>query len=194
MKRLSSVCVFCGSRPGAQPIYAEAADAFGSELARQGIRLVYGGGNVGLMGRIADAALNAGGEVVGVIPQFLIDREVGHPRLTELHVVETMHQRKAMMATLSDAFAVLPGGIGTFEELFEVWTWQHLKLHVKPCGLLNVGGFYDLLAGFLGHTTAEGFLDAAQRDTLAIESTPAALLRALAEGPHPEKPNGLAKI
>lgn len=194
MERLRAVCVFCGSSPGARPIYGEAADAFGAALAAAGIRLVYGGGNVGLMGRVADAVLNAGGEAIGVIPQFLMNREVGHRALTELHVVETMHERKALMAKLSDAFAVLPGGIGTFEEMFEVWTWRQLGLHPKPCGILNIGGYYDRLVAFLDTATKEGFLQPGHRAVLEVEETPAALLAALTGGPRPEKPNGLAKI
>lgn len=194
MERLASVCVFCGSSPGVRPIYAEAADGFGTALARAGIRLVYGGGNVGLMGRVADAVLAAGGEAVGVIPRFLMNREVGHHGLTELHVVETMHERKALMAKLSDAFAVLPGGIGTFEELFEVWTWRQLGLHPKPCGVLNVGGYYDRLTEFLDVAVTEGFLQPGHREALSVETDPAALLEVLSGGPRPEKPNGLAKI
>ncbi len=194
MERLASVCVFCGSSPGVRPIYAEAADGFGTALARAGIRLVYGGGNVGLMGRVADAVLAAGGEAVGVIPRFLMNREVGHHGLTELHVVETMHERKALMAKLSDAFAVLPGGIGTFEELFEVWTWRQLGLHPKPCGVLNVGGYYDRLTEFLDVAVTEGFLQPGHREALTVETDPATLLAALSGGPRPEKPNGLAKI
>ena len=193
MAGLASVCVFCGSAAGARPVYAEAAEAFGTALADAGIRLVYGGGNVGLMGRVADAVLRAGGEAVGVIPRFLMDREVGHRGLTEIHIVETMHERKAKMAALSDAFAVLPGGIGTFEEMFEVWTWRQLGLHLKPCGILNVGGYYDKLAEFLDNSVTEGFLQPGHRDALGIAETPEDLLAALAMGPRPAKPNGLGR-
>ena len=193
MSELVSVCVFCGSSPGAQPAYGEAADRFGALLAEAGIRLVYGGGNVGLMGRVADAALDHGGEVVGVIPDFLMRREVGHRELTEIHVVESMHERKAMMAKLSDGFAILPGGIGTLEEMFEVWTWRQLGLHPKPCVALNVGGYYDRLRKFLDHMVVEGFLQPGHREALVLAETPEDLLAALRQGPEPQRPNGLAK-
>ena len=140
-----SLCVYCGSRPGDLPAYADAARAVGTEIGRRGWQLVYGGGRAGLMGVVADAALAAGAAVVGVIPQSLMVRELGHAGLTELHVVDTMHQRKTMMAERSDAFLALPGGIGTFEELFEVWTWRQLGYHDQPIGLLNVAGYYDPL-------------------------------------------------
>ena len=146
MKRL---CVFCGSSVGVKPAYAEAAAAFGTLLATRGIVLVYGGGNVGLMGVIADAALAAGGEVIGVIPRALADREIAHTGVSELRVVDSMHTRKAMMADLSDAFVAMPGGVGTFEEFFEAITWTQLGLHRKACGLLNVNGFYTPLAAFI---------------------------------------------
>ncbi len=174
-----SLCVYCGSRDGEHPSYVHAADQIGRRLARQGGRLVYGGGRVGLMGVVADAVLAEGGEVVGVIPQTLMDREVGHPGLTELHVVQTMHERKRLMAERADAFLALPGGIGTFEELFEVWTWRQLGYHDKPVGLLNVQGYYDGLLGFLGHTVAQGFLSPAQHGVLQVGTDPAALLEAL---------------
>jgi uncharacterized protein (TIGR00730 family) len=174
-----SLCVYCGSRGGEHPSYARAADEIGRRLARQGGRLVYGGGRVGLMGVVADAVLAEGGEVVGVIPQTLMDREVGHPGLTELHVVQTMHERKRLMAERADAFLALPGGIGTFEELFEVWTWRQLGYHDKPVGLLNVQGYYDGLLGFLGQTVAQGFLSPAQHEVLQVGTDPAALLEAL---------------
>jgi uncharacterized protein (TIGR00730 family) len=193
MSELVSVCVFCGSSPGARPIYGDAAERFGVLLAEAGIRLVYGGGNVGLMGRVADAVMTAGGEAVGVIPRFLMDREVGHTALTEIHVVESMHERKAMMAKLSDGFAILPGGIGTLEEMFEVWTWRQLGLHPKPCAVLNVGGYYDRMAGFLDDMVTEGFLQPGHRAALAIADTPEDLLAAMRLGPVPVRPNGLAK-
>lgn len=170
------ICVFLGASPGRLPLYARAAEGFGRLLAERGHGLVYGGGNVGLMGVIADAALAAGGEVIGVIPEALRDRELDHRGLSELHVVDTMHARKAMMADLSDAFVALPGGIGTLEELFEVWTWAQLGYHDKPCGLLNVGGFYDAMAGFLDLVVAEGFLSAAHRARLIVGDEPTALL------------------
>lgn len=161
-----SLCVYCGSRAGVREDYAQAAEAVGREIGRRGWQLVYGGGNVGLMGRVADAALRHGGRVVGVIPRTLFEREVGHRELDEQFVVDTMHQRKQMMAERADAFLALPGGIGTLEELFEVWTWRHLGYHDQPIGLLNVAGFYDALLGFMRHTVDQGFLSAAQLDAL----------------------------
>jgi len=165
-----SLCVYCGSRPGELPAYAEAARAVGREIGRRGWRLVYGGGRAGLMGIVADAALEAGAAVVGVIPQSLMERELGHLGLTELHVVDTMHQRKTLMAERSDAFLALPGGIGTFEELFEVWTWRQLGYHDKPLGLLNVAGYYDALLRFLQHSLGQGFMAAAQSDLLQVDT------------------------
>ncbi len=175
MNRLS-VCVYCGSRPGELPAYADAARAVGAEIGRRGWQLVYGGGRAGLMGVVAEAALEAGAPVVGVIPNTLMDRELGHLGLTELHVVETMHQRKTMMAERSDAFIAMPGGIGTFEELFEVWTWRQLGYHDKPVGLLNVAGYYDALLGFLRHGEAQGFMTDAQRALLQVDVDPVALI------------------
>jgi uncharacterized protein (TIGR00730 family) len=171
-----SICVYCGSRPGALPAYAEAARAVGEEIGRRGWQLVYGGGRAGLMGVVADAALSAGASVIGVIPQSLMGRELGHRQLTELHVVDTMHQRKTMMAERSDAFLALPGGIGTFEELFEVWTWRSLGYHDKPIGLLNVAGYFDQLLGFLAHTEREGLMGSAQSELLQVDADPTALL------------------
>jgi uncharacterized protein (TIGR00730 family) len=176
-----SVCVYCGSRPGELPAYAEAARALGTEIGRRGWQLVYGGGRAGLMGEVADAALAAGAPVTGVIPESLMSRELGHRGLTELHVVQTMHERKTMMAERSDAFIALPGGIGTFEELFEVWTWRQLGYHVKPLGLLNVAGYYDTLLGFLTHSREQGFMTTAQTDLLHIGSDVAALLQQLVD-------------
>ncbi len=172
------ICVFCGSNPGRLPIYRETAMALGTLLAREGIGLVYGGARVGLMGAVADAALAAGGEVIGVIPCALEAREVAHQGLTQLHVVATMHARKAMMAELSDAFVALPGGAGTLEEIFEVWTWAQLGDHRKPCGLLNVAGFFDGLTGFLDHAAGEGFMKDAHRGMLLAATTPEAMLAA----------------
>jgi len=176
-----SVCVYCGSRPGELPAYAEAARSIGSEIGRRGWQLVYGGGRAGLMGEVADAALAAGATVIGVIPESLMGRELGHRGLTELHVVETMHQRKMMMAERSDAFLALPGGIGTFEELFEVWTWRQLGYHDKPLGLLNVAGYYDALLGFLAHSRDQGLMTTAQTDLLQVGDDPSALLQGLAD-------------
>ena len=175
------VCVYAGSNPGSNPAYAEASVALGNELAARGIGLVYGGGKVGLMGVIADAVLAAGGEAIGVMPQALIDREIGHTGLTELKVVDLMHERKAQMAELADAFIALPGGIGTLEELIEIYTWSQLGIHDKACGVLNVRGYYDGLAIFLDHAVSEGFLRAQHRAVLSISADPAALLDALAD-------------
>ena len=175
MSRLS-LCVYCGSRLGEREAYAEAAWLVGTEIGRRGWQLVYGGGRAGLMGRVADAALAAGAPVIGVIPQSLMDREVGHAGLSELHVVQTMHQRKLLMAERSDAFVALPGGIGTFEELFEVWTWRQLGYHDKPVGLLNVDGYYDALLGFLEQTVTQGFVATPQHALLQVQADPVRLL------------------
>ncbi|HEY6695267.1 MAG TPA: TIGR00730 family Rossman fold protein [Solirubrobacteraceae bacterium] len=177
MRRL---CVYAGSNPGADPAYAEATRALAHELARRDIGLVYGGGKVGLMGVVADTILAAGGEAIGVMPQALIDREIGHPGLTELKVVSSMHERKALMAELGDAFVALPGGIGTLEELIEVYTWSQLGIHDKACGVLNVRGYYDGLAAFLDHAVSEGFLRPQHRAVLSVAEDPAHLLDALA--------------
>jgi uncharacterized protein (TIGR00730 family) len=155
---LSSVCVFCGSNGGADPIYRETAADVGRSLAERGMRLVYGGGKVGMMGAVADGALGAGGDVVGVIPQQIFDLEIGHEGLADLRVVGSMHERKALMAELADAFVALPGGIGTFEELFEVFTWAQLGLHRKPLGLLDVAGYYGPLEAMLDHAVQQRFL------------------------------------
>lgn len=176
---LRSVCVFCGASPGASPIYREAAESLGRHLAERGLRLVYGGGAVGLMGIVADAALAAGGEVVGIIPQSLQDAEIGHKSLTRLEVVDGMHARKARMAELSDAFIALPGGLGTLEELFEVWTWGQLGYHAKPLGLLEVNGFYEPLLTFLDHLVDERFVRPQHRGMLQRGATPGELLEAL---------------
>ena len=176
-----SICVYCGSRPGELAVYADAARRIGSFIGERGWQLVYGGGRAGLMGLVADAALAAGAPVVGVIPESLMGRELGHPGLTELHVVETMHQRKMLMAQRSDAFLALPGGIGTFEELFEVWSWRQLGYHDKPLGLLNVAGYYDALLAFLARSRDQGFMSDAQIDLLQVSDDPHALLTRLSE-------------
>jgi uncharacterized protein (TIGR00730 family) len=178
MKRL---CVFCGSSPGSRAEYAETAHSFGRLIAAHGLGLVYGGGSVGLMGALADGAISAGGEVIGVIPQTLWDRELGHKGLTRLHIVESMHQRKALMAELSDCFVALPGGIGTFEELFEVWTWAQLGVHRKPCGVLDVAGFYAQLLGFIEHCVTERFIRPQHRAMLLVDTDPENLLRRLSD-------------
>jgi uncharacterized protein (TIGR00730 family) len=181
MKPALSLCVYCGSREGGDPAYAAAARQVGTLIGRRGWQLVYGGGRAGLMGLVADAALAAGAPVIGVIPASLMERELGHAGLTELHVVETMHERKTLMAERADAFVALPGGIGTFEELFEVWTWRQLGYHDKPLGLLNVAGYYDALLAFIGQVVDQGFVTPSQRALLATDTDPAALLAKLAE-------------
>jgi hypothetical protein len=174
-----SLCVYCGSRHGASPAYTRAAAAAGHEIGRRGWQLVYGGGNVGLMGVVADAALAAGARVVGVIPRALVAREVGHRGLHEQHVVETMHQRKQMMAERADAFVALPGGIGTMDELYEIWTWRQLGFHDQPIGLLNVAGYYDALLAFMRRSVDEGFLSREQFAHLEVGTDPAELFRTL---------------
>ena len=171
-----SLCVYCGSRLGLDPTYAACATSVGQWIGSHGGQLVYGGGNNGLMGLVADATLAAGGRVVGIIPQALREREWAKTDCTELHVVDTMHERKRMMAERADAFLALPGGIGTFEELFEVWTWKQLGYHNKPVGLLNVGGYYDALLGFLQSTVSQGFMGAWQMELLHSGSDAARLL------------------
>ena len=175
---LRRVCVFCGSSPGARPAYRAAAEELGRLLAARGLGLVYGGGNVGLMGVLADAALAAGGEVIGVIPRALVDLEVAHTGVRDLRVVDSMHERKATMTELADAFVALPGGIGTLEELIEVFTWSQLGLHAKPLGVLNTAGYYDKLGAFLDHGVEQGFQPAAQRAKLVMAADPEALLAA----------------
>lgn len=186
---IGSVCVFCGSNAGNDPRFAEAAREFGALLAKEGIALVYGGGHVGLMGVVADAVLANGGKAIGVIPRALWDREVGHRNLTEIHIVETMHERKAKMSSLADAFVALPGGLGTLEEIFEVWTWAQLGIHHKPVGFLDVEGFYSLLLEFLDRAVDAGFVRPQFRSIAIVDEDPAALLRSLAsyEPPHVEK-------
>jgi len=175
---MQRLCVFCGSSPGGDPAYAAATAELGAALARAGIAIVYGGASVGLMGTLADAAVAAGGEVVGVIPQALVDREIAHPALSELHVVGSMHERKALMAELSDGFVALPGGTGTLDELFEVYTWTQLGLHSKPLGLLDVRGYFAHLVGFLDHAVHERFVTAEHREMLVVEDRADALLAA----------------
>lgn len=186
MKR---ICVFCGASPGARPEYAEAACELARVLSHEGIGVVYGGGGVGLMGALADAMLEQGGEVTGVIPRALVDREIAHRGVTDMRVVASMHERKALMAELSGAFVALPGGIGTLEELFEVYTWAQLGLHAKPCALLNVAGYYDGVAAFLDHAVRERFLRDETRALLMVETDPDALVERLrAFRPEPAVP------
>src|SRR3954453_3147783 len=173
---MERLCVFCGSSPGHDPAYAAAAAQAGRVLAQRGIGLVYGGGRVGVMGALADAALAAGGEVIGVIPQALLERELGHRGLTELRVVDSMHARKALMGELAKGFIALPGGIGTLEGLFGVWSWAPLGLHRKPCGLLDVQAFFAPLVGFLDRQVAAGFIDPTCRAMLMVACTPEAFL------------------
>jgi len=173
---LKRICVYCGSSPGVRPEYVRAARQLGQALVSRDIELVYGGGRVGVMGEIAHAVLEAGGEVIGVIPRGLVDKEVAFTDLSDLRVVSSMHERKALMVELSDGFIALPGGLGTFEELLEVLTWAQLSIHHKPCGLLNVCGYYTKLVGFLDHAVAEQFLQSQHRSMLVMDESPAALL------------------
>lgn len=166
---LQRVCVYCASNDGVRPAYLDAARRTGQLLATRGATVVYGGGNIGLMGALADAALAAGGEVIGVMPHGLVQREVAHHQLTKLHIVDSMHERKALMAELADSFLVLPGGLGTLEELFETWTWAQLGVHQKPLGLLNVEGYWSPLLAMLAHTDAEGFLRGSPTEWLVID-------------------------
>ena len=190
MKR---ICVFCGSSVGNKEVYAEFAEAMGQLLAAKGIALVYGGGHVGLMGVLADAVLAAGGEVIGVIPQALADREVAHSGLTDLRVVDSMHTRKAMMADLADAFIAMPGGVGTFEEFFEAVTWTQLGVHRKPCGLLNAGGFYTPLVAFIDQAVSEGFIKPIHRAMIAVDDNPERLLDTLGKIELPDVPKWIRK-
>ncbi len=170
------ICVFCGSASGARDAYAEAARALGQRLAARRIHLVYGGSSLGIMNEVAEATLAGGSKVIGVMPRSLVEREHAHHGLSELHVVETMHERKAMMAGLADAFIALPGGVGTLEELFEIWSWGYLGLHEKPFGLLDVEGYYRPLIQFLDHAHQEGFIGERSRSMMIVEQEPARLL------------------
>ncbi len=179
--RLKRICVFCGSSMGSKLTYRLAAEAMGLVLARRGIELVYGGGNIGLMGVVADAVMDAGGKVIGVMPEVLLQKEVGHQGLSQLHIVSSMHERKAMMADLSDAFIALPGGFGTLEEFCEVLTWSQLSIHTKPCGLLNVGGYYDPLITMFDQAMNERFLRPAHRALVLEAQEPEVLIDLLAD-------------
>jgi uncharacterized protein (TIGR00730 family) len=180
-ERIRRLCVFCGASPGRDPAHAAFARQAGADLAARGIAVVYGGGRVGLMGALADGALAAGGEVVGVIPRGLVDRELAHRGLTEMRVVETLHERKAVMASLADGFVALPGGLGTLEELAEVMSWAQLELHEKPCGVLDPTGYFAPLLGFLDRAVEEGFLAPAHRELLVVARDLDGLLARLAE-------------
>ena len=193
MTEFKRICVFCGSSHGTDPVYAEAARTVGSEFARRGIGLVYGGGNVGLMGVIADAVLAAGGHATGVIPEALMAKELGHKGLQDLRIVKTMHERKAMMAELADGFIALPGGIGTFEEFFEIVTWAQLGFHTKPCALLNVKGFYDPLLRLVDHAIEERFVKEKQRALIVVEPEINALLERMAHHHVPFEPKWIKK-
>lgn len=189
-----TLCVYCGSRPGQDPAHAALAREVGRWIGENGARLVYGGGHHGLMGLVADAALEAGAHVTGVIPQALVELEAAHGGCSELHVVTNMHERKHLMAERADAFLALPGGIGTFEELFEVWTWRQLGYHDKPIGLLNAGGYYDGLLTFLRSSVQAGFMGDWQMELLRVSHSASELLPALLEAARPGAPDQLAQI
>jgi uncharacterized protein (TIGR00730 family) len=176
---LRAACVFCGSQPGARPAYLQAARELGATLAQRGVTVVYGGGHIGMMGALADSALGAGGQVVGVIPEHLMRPEVAHQGLTELIVVDSMHTRKRTMASRADAFVVLPGGYGTFEEMFEIITWRQLQLHGKPVGLVNVDGYFDHLLAFLNHAAEQQFIRPQHRALLTVDWSVAGLLASI---------------
>ena len=176
MSTIRRLAVFCGSNPGARPDYVEGARAFGHLLAQRGIGVVYGGSSVGLMSAVAEAVLDELGDIIGVIPKMLVEREVAHKTLSDLRIVGSMHERKALMAELSDGFVALPGGIGTLEEFFEVWTWAQLGMHAKPCGLLNIAGYFDPLLEFLDRAVTEKFVREVHRSMVIVESDPRALL------------------
>ncbi|WP_446809422.1 TIGR00730 family Rossman fold protein [Methylomonas sp. 2BW1-5-20] len=176
MTTINSICIYCGSSPGRHEAYGAAARALAEALVSRNIRLIYGGAGIGIMGTVADRVLQLGGEAIGVIPKALAHKEVAHPNLTELHVTQSMHERKMLMAELADGFIALPGGIGTLEELFEIWTWAQLGFHQKPCGVLNVAGYYDALITFLDHVAAEQFVKPHHRDMLMVEADPNLLL------------------
>lgn len=178
---MKSICVYCGSNFGDRNSYLEAAKSLGIEMAQRGITLVYGGGNVGLMGAVADSVLAAGGKVIGVIPQALFDKEVAHTGLGDLRVVSSMHERKSLMADLADAFIALPGGLGTLEEFCEVATWTQLGFHRKACGLLNIEGFFDGLLSFLNHATQEKFIRPEHRSIVLVGETPGELIQKLSQ-------------
>jgi hypothetical protein len=176
VSEIRRLAVFCGSNPGARPDYVQAARSFGKLLASRGVGIVYGGSNVGLMQALADAMLDELGDIIGVIPRMLVEREVANKALTDLRIVDSMHDRKALMAELADGFVALPGGIGTLEEFFEIWTWAQLGMHDKPCGLLNVAGYFDPLLEFLDRAVAEKFVREVHRKMVIVESDPATLL------------------
>jgi uncharacterized protein (TIGR00730 family) len=185
LRSIKKLCVFCGSSTGNRPVYQEAAAQLGDQLASLGIALVYGGGRVGLMGLLADSVLRGGGEAIGVMPRALVEKEIAHSALTRLHVVETMHERKALMADLADAFVLLPGGFGSWEEFCEVVTWLQLGMHCKPCGILNVSGYYDALLAQTANAVAEGFLGSAHKEMVIVQASVERLLSQLNTAPLP---------
>lgn len=192
-RKIQRLCVFCGSSSGSRPIYAEAATQLGRALAKENVALVFGGGCVGLMGILADSVLAAGGQAIGVIPKALVEKEIAHQALTKLHVVGSMHERKALMADLADAFVLLPGGYGSWEEFLEVATWLQLGIHRKPCAILNVAGYYDALLTLSSHALAEGFLRVAHKDMLIVESDPGQLLARLVDAEVPSQPKWVSR-
>ncbi|MCB1275763.1 TIGR00730 family Rossman fold protein [Prosthecobacter sp.] len=194
MSKLRRICVYCGSSSGNDPMHRSAAHALGAFLSENGIGVVYGGGNVGLMGALADGALSTKGEVIGVIPQALMEKELGHGGVTELHVVSSMHERKQMMVDLSDGFIALPGGFGTLDELFETLTWLQLSFHNKPVGLLNLGGFYDGLIDFIAHMSLQGFLKPEHAACVLVESDPASLLATMTDFRPPDLGKWIEKL
>jgi uncharacterized protein (TIGR00730 family) len=185
LRVINKLCVFCGSSMGNRPVYREAAARLGNHLATSGIALVYGGGRVGLMGVLADSVLAVGGEAIGVMPKALVEKEIAHATLTRLHIVESMHERKALMADLADAFVLLPGGFGSWEEFCEVLTWLQLGIHNKPCGILNIEGYYDALIALTAHSVAEGFIAPAHKDMLVVQDTVEQLISELIIAPLP---------
>lgn len=194
MSRLRRICVYCGSSSGSDPAHRAAAHGLGAFLAQQGLGLVYGGGNVGLMGAVADGALSQQGEVIGVIPQSLMEKELGHGGVTSLHVVRSMHERKQLMVDLSDGFIALPGGFGTLDELFETLTWLQLSFHDKPVGILNVGGFFDGLLDFISHMSRSGFLKPEHAACVLVENSPSALLSRMEDFRPPELGKWIEKL
>jgi uncharacterized protein (TIGR00730 family) len=185
LRVIKKLCVFCGSSAGNRPIYRDIAERLGRHLAGSGITLVFGGGRVGLMGVLADSILQSGGEVIGVMPRPLAEKEIAHSSLTQLHIVETMHERKALMADLADAFVLLPGGFGSWEEFCEVVTWLQLGMHRKPCGILNIAGYYDSLLALTAHAVAEGFLGPAHKEMVIVQDSVEQLLSELNTAPLP---------
>lgn len=190
---MKNICIYCGSGIGRRQAYASAARQLARALVERKLGLVYGGASVGIMGVLADAVLQLGGQAVGVIPQALARKEIAHQHLTELHITESMHERKTLMAELSDGFIALPGGIGTLEELFEIWTWAQLGIHAKPCGVLNVAGYFDSLTTFLDHAAAEQFVKPPHRSLLIVEQKPQVLLERFASYKAPAIPKWVGK-